>query len=172
VIGPFSVVDRIADGLACRLEIPSHMNLHPTFYIILLKHSVHDTEPSCIRPALMPDLFADGKEEREVSASVSHRWRASHLQYLVSWVGLAEHDSSWVSESDSANSPTFVKSTGHLEAVPALGPHARGNDGAGHEDFPLHQNRNIQSVQAPRKTVFQKRPTTAKCRIRGHLSRV
>jgi Chromo (CHRromatin Organisation MOdifier) domain len=56
----------------------------------------------------MPDLFADGYEEWEVSAIVSHRWRASNLQYLVSWVGFAYHENSWVSESDLANSPTLI----------------------------------------------------------------
>jgi hypothetical protein len=56
----------------------------------------------------MPELFADGHEEREVSAIVSHRWWASHLQYLVSWVGFADHENSRVSESDLANSPALV----------------------------------------------------------------
>jgi hypothetical protein len=68
--------------------------------------------------------------------------------------------------------PPSSPSTGPLEAVPALRPHAQGNAGARHEDFPVLQNRNIQSVQVPRKTVFQKRPTTEKCRIRGQFSRV
>jgi Chromo (CHRromatin Organisation MOdifier) domain len=39
---------------------------------------------------------------------VSHRWRVAHLHYLVSWVGFAEHENSWVSESDLANSLTLV----------------------------------------------------------------
>jgi hypothetical protein len=36
-IGPFSVVDRIADSRAYRLDLPSHMHLHPTFQVSLLK---------------------------------------------------------------------------------------------------------------------------------------
>jgi hypothetical protein len=35
-ISPFSVVDRIADGLTYRPNLMSHMNLHPTFHISLL----------------------------------------------------------------------------------------------------------------------------------------
>jgi hypothetical protein len=35
-IGPFSVVDRKADGRAYRLDLPFHMHLHPSFYVILL----------------------------------------------------------------------------------------------------------------------------------------
>jgi hypothetical protein len=58
-IGPFSVVDRIADGRAYRLDLPSHMHLHPSFLVSLLKPYVHDTQSSCIRPAPIPDLFAD-----------------------------------------------------------------------------------------------------------------
>jgi hypothetical protein len=56
----------------------------------------------------MPDLFAEEHEEREVGAIVLHRWRASHIQYPVSWVGFAEHDGSWITESDLATSPTLV----------------------------------------------------------------
>jgi hypothetical protein len=36
-IGPFLVVDGIADRRAYRLDLPSHMYLHPTFYVSLLK---------------------------------------------------------------------------------------------------------------------------------------
>jgi Chromo (CHRromatin Organisation MOdifier) domain len=51
----------------------------------------------------MPDLFTHRHEEWEVSAIVSHRWRASHPQYIVAWVEFAEHENRWVSESDFAN---------------------------------------------------------------------
>jgi hypothetical protein len=107
-IGPFSVIDRTADGRAYRLDLPSHMRRRPTFHVSLLKLYVHDNLQSSIRPAPMPDLFVDGNDEWEASATVSHRWRASHLQYLVSWVGFAKHENSWVSESDLANTPTLV----------------------------------------------------------------
>jgi hypothetical protein len=106
-ISPFSVFYRIADGRAYRLDLPSHMHLHPTFHISLLKPYIHDTQSSHIPPAAMPELFADG-HELEVNPIVSHRWRASHLQYLVSWVGFKKHENSWVSESDLADSPTLV----------------------------------------------------------------
>jgi hypothetical protein len=36
------------------------MHLHPTFHVSLLKPYVHDTQPSRIRPAPMPDLFHSG----------------------------------------------------------------------------------------------------------------
>jgi hypothetical protein len=36
-IGPFSVVDRIADGRAYRIDLPSHMHLHPTFHVSSIK---------------------------------------------------------------------------------------------------------------------------------------
>jgi hypothetical protein len=93
-IGPCSVVDRIADGRAYRLDLPSNMHLHPTFHVSLLKPHVHDTQSSRICPAPRPDLFADGHEEWDVSATVPHRWRASHLQHLVPWVWFAEHENS------------------------------------------------------------------------------
>jgi hypothetical protein len=35
-IGPFSVVDRIADSRAYRLDLPSHIHLHPTFHVSFL----------------------------------------------------------------------------------------------------------------------------------------
>jgi hypothetical protein len=104
-ICPFSVVDCIADGRAYRLDLPSHMHMHPTFHVILLKLYVHNNQPSRIRPAPMPDLVADGHEEWEASAIVSHHWRASRLKYLVSLVGSAKHENSWIPESDLANLP-------------------------------------------------------------------
>jgi hypothetical protein len=94
-IGPFSVVDRIADGRSYRLDLSFHMHLHPTFHVSLLKPYVQDTQPSRLCPAPMPDLFAHGHAAWEISDFVSHRWRASHLQYLVSRVGFVEHDNSW-----------------------------------------------------------------------------
>jgi hypothetical protein len=77
-IGPFLLFDRIAAVHAYRLDLPSHMHLHPTLQVSLLNRYVHDNQPSRIRPARKPDLFADGHEEWEVSAIVSHQWRASN----------------------------------------------------------------------------------------------
>jgi hypothetical protein len=85
----------------------------------------------------MPELFADGHEEWEVSAIVSHRWWASHLQYLVSWVGFAEHENSRVSESDLANSPALVTEYWASRGGIALRPRACGNAGARPEDMSL-----------------------------------
>jgi hypothetical protein len=64
-------------GRAYKLDLLSHMHLHPTFYVSLIDPFVHDTQSSRLRPTPMPDLFADWHEEWKVSAIVSHRWRAS-----------------------------------------------------------------------------------------------
>ena len=107
-IGPFTILARIADGRAYRLDLPSHMHLHPTFHVSLLKPYIHDANASRLRPEPQSDLFADGHEEWEVSAVLDHRWRSSNLHYLVSWTGFAEHENTWVSESDLANSPDLL----------------------------------------------------------------
>jgi hypothetical protein len=47
-------VDRIADGRAYRVDLPSHM--HTTFHVSLLKQYLQNTKQSHILPAPMPDL--------------------------------------------------------------------------------------------------------------------
>jgi hypothetical protein len=89
-----SVVYRIADGCAYRLDLQSLVNLHPSFHVSLLDCYVHDNKASRIRPAPIPDLFAEAHEECEVSAIGSHRWWASHMQYIFSWVEFAEDEKS------------------------------------------------------------------------------
>jgi hypothetical protein len=123
------------------------MHLHPIFHVGLLKPYVHDTQSSRIRPAPMPDLFADEHEEWEVSAIVSRRWRAPHLQYIVSWVRFAEHENSWALNLTWPILLPWSPSTGPLTAVPALRSPARGNAGARPEDVPLLKKGGIVAVR-------------------------
>jgi hypothetical protein len=130
-ISPFSVVDRIADGRAYLQDLPPHMHLHPTFHVILLKGYVHGNQPSRIRPAKVPELFANG-----------HEWDVSAVESLKSTVfSLMGRMQS--TKTDGFPSliwpilPSWSPSIGLLEAVPTRRPHACGNSGARPEDEPL-----------------------------------
>jgi hypothetical protein len=104
------------------------MHLHPSFNVSLLNRCVHDNQSSRIRPAPIPDLFADGHEEWEASYIGSHRWWASHLHYLFSWGELAEDEKvGFLSLIWPILSPSWSPSIGFLQAVLALRYRAREN---------------------------------------------
>jgi transposase InsO family protein len=107
-IGPFKVLASVADGRAYKLDLPGTMPLHPTFHVSLLKPYVPNTHPSRLQVPPTSDLFADGHEEWEVECILSHRWRGSQLHYLVSWRGFAEHENSWLPETNLSNSPDIL----------------------------------------------------------------
>jgi hypothetical protein len=107
-IGPFKVLASVADGRAYKLELPTTMLLHPTFHVSLLKPYIANSHPSRSITPPASDLFDDGHEEWEVESILSHRWRGSKLHFLVSWVGFAEHENSWIPEVNLANSPDIL----------------------------------------------------------------
>jgi hypothetical protein len=49
-IGPFSILERIAEGRAYRLELPPHMRLHPTFHVWSLRSFYPDSNPGRTQP--------------------------------------------------------------------------------------------------------------------------
>jgi Chromo (CHRromatin Organisation MOdifier) domain len=108
-IGPFSILERIAEGRAYRLELPPHMRLHPTFHVSSLRPFSPDSNPGTTQPEPHPDYFADGHQEWEVSEILDHRRIHNQLQYFVSWAGFAEHENSWLPESSMENSPALLQ---------------------------------------------------------------
>jgi Chromo (CHRromatin Organisation MOdifier) domain len=97
-IGPFTVTDIVANGLAYTLKLPPRMGMHATFHVGLLKPYLHDSRSNRDAPSPQPDIFEDGHEEWEVEAIVEHRSasRGREPSYLVKWVGLPSHENSWL----------------------------------------------------------------------------
>jgi hypothetical protein len=69
-IGPFEVLERVADGRSYRIDLSSHMRLHPTFHVPSLRPYFADTVSDKAHEAPKPDYFADGSDEFEVEAIV------------------------------------------------------------------------------------------------------
>jgi GNAT superfamily N-acetyltransferase len=108
-IGPFEVLERVADGRAYRIDLPSHMRLHPTFHVSSLRPYVVDTVSGRAQAAAKPDYFADGHHEFEVEAILDHRKVQRQLQYFVSWVGMPDHENAWLPSSSMDNAKELIQ---------------------------------------------------------------
>ena len=56
-----------------------------------------------------PLQFSDGHVEYEVEKILRHRKKGRYTEYLVKWLGYADHENSWVSEKDLANDLDLLK---------------------------------------------------------------
>jgi Chromo (CHRromatin Organisation MOdifier) domain len=84
------------------------MKLQPTFYDSFLKPYFSNRFPATASSPLNPDVFEDGHEEWEVETILAHHASHRHLDYLVSWVGLPEHENAWISGSSMVHSPELL----------------------------------------------------------------
>jgi Chromo (CHRromatin Organisation MOdifier) domain len=108
-IGPFAVLERVAEGRAYRIELPSHMRIHPTFHVSALRPYVVDTVLGRAQPAPKPDYFADGHHEFELQAILDHRKIRRQLQYFVSWVGMPDHENAWLPSASMENAEELTQ---------------------------------------------------------------
>jgi hypothetical protein len=98
--GPFRVI--WASPTNCRLDLPSHIKIHPIFYNSLLK-PYHETKEHSLnheKPALE---IVNGKEEHyEIKAILMARptWNRKSMQYLIKWKGYPASENSWLSEKE------------------------------------------------------------------------
>jgi hypothetical protein len=67
------VRERVADGRAYRIDLASHMRLHPTFLVSSLRPYVVDMVSGRAQAVPKPDYFAEGHHEFEVEAILDHR---------------------------------------------------------------------------------------------------
>ena len=94
--GPFKVI--WASPTNCKLELPSHMRIHPVFHNSLLKPyketSAHGPNFECPSPEIVGG--EEGHYEIElILASRPTRNRKS-TQYLVKWKGYPASENSWI----------------------------------------------------------------------------
>jgi Chromo (CHRromatin Organisation MOdifier) domain len=108
-IGPFEVLERVADGRAYRIDLPSHMRLHPTFHVSSLRPYVVGTVSGRAQAAAKPDYFADAHHEFEVKAILDHRKVQRQLQYFVSWVGMPDHENACLPSSSMDNAKELIQ---------------------------------------------------------------
>ena len=108
--GPFVIKEKISE-VTFRLALSEPMKargIHDAFHVSLLKPFVEDTFQR--DPAPEPAVhFADGHQEYEVEAILSHRKRRGKIQYLVKWKGYADHENTWQSTKDLENAKDILE---------------------------------------------------------------
>ena len=107
--GPFEIPEDI-NVVTYRLLLSQPMidrGIHNAFHASLLKPFYEDCFDREIPPP-PPLQFQDGHEEYEVESILNHRKRRGKLQFLVHWKGYADHENSWLPESDLENSQELL----------------------------------------------------------------
>ncbi|KYQ96678.1 LTR-retrotransposon skipper [Tieghemostelium lacteum] len=100
--GPFEIIEKISP-VNYKLKLPHDMKkLHPVFHVSLLKEYVSNPEEFQTRVTIPPPpvIISDEIHEYEVEKVLDHRKYYGKNQYLVKWVGFADHENSWVDEVD------------------------------------------------------------------------
>lgn len=95
--GPFKVIDRVGE-VAYKLQLPESSRIHPVFHVSQLKPvigagHVVTTLPAAFSPldefVVEPDDIIDTRYDEE-----------GRLEVLVTWKGLATHESTWMGVRD------------------------------------------------------------------------
>jgi hypothetical protein len=92
-LGPFVISGQIND-VAFRLDLPSHMRLHPVFHVSLLEPYICSSIPNRIVSPPPPVQLVDGPEF-EVKAILDSKIVRNKLYYLVDWLGYTPNDRTW-----------------------------------------------------------------------------
>ncbi|CAA7061595.1 unnamed protein product [Microthlaspi erraticum] len=95
--GPFEVLEKIGE-VAYRLKLPAESKIHPVFHVSQLKPVLgtrHHVSP-------LPDSFSTRPElVIEPEAVLDTRYNtAGHLEGLIKWKSLPEHEKTWIRASD------------------------------------------------------------------------
>ena len=85
-LGSF-VISHQVNEVAFRLDLPSHMCLHPVFHVSLLEPWTSSSIPSQVVPPPPPLQLGKGPEY-EVEAILDSKVIQNKLYYLVNWLGL------------------------------------------------------------------------------------
>ena len=92
-LGPFVISGQVND-VAFRLDLPSHMHLHPVFHVSLLEPFTSSSIPNRVVPPPPPVQLLDGPEY-EVEAILDSKVIRNKLHYLVDWSGYSPNDRTW-----------------------------------------------------------------------------
>lgn len=105
-MGPFKVT-KLVGAVACRLQLPRTMRIHPVFHVSLLKATVPNKFPGRFHAPPDP-VMVDGQEEFIVENILDSRLHRSQLQYLIKWQGYSSEDNSW-EPADNVNAPRLLR---------------------------------------------------------------
>lgn len=100
--GPWRVLAANAESSTYTLDLPAHMNVHPTFHISNLKlfHPNDDENyPDRAFEEPGPVLTEDGQLEHVIDRIIDQRRRGRGMQYLVHWRGYPDSHDEWIAGS-------------------------------------------------------------------------
>lgn len=113
-IGPFRILEKVNE-VTVKLELSQPMidrGIHNAFHVSLLRE-FHDDKFEREKPPPPAIEFDDGHVEYEVERILNHKRKRGKIQYLVKWLGYADHENSWLLEKDLKNSPELLKTYKH-----------------------------------------------------------
>jgi len=85
-MGPFKVLKVVGEGkLACKLELPAQMRVHPVFHVSLLEPYHENALPGRVQEPSLP-VEVEGELEYEVAEILDSKIEGRKLKYLVDWV--------------------------------------------------------------------------------------
>ncbi|TFY58726.1 hypothetical protein EVJ58_g6233 [Rhodofomes roseus] len=97
--GPYKVLHAHLEFLVYTLDLPSHMQIFPTFHASLLKPFHNNNSmlfPSREYAQPGPVVTPDGEEEFDVKAVTDRRRHGRGWQYFVTWKGYPKSAGSWL----------------------------------------------------------------------------
>ena len=110
-LGPFVISGQVND-VAFRLDLPSHMRLHPVFHVSLLEPYTSSSIPNRSIPPPPPVQLLDGPEY-EVEAILDSKVMRNKLYYLVDWSGYSPNDRTWEPAENLNNATEIVADFHH-----------------------------------------------------------
>jgi hypothetical protein len=105
-LGPFFISGKVNE-VAFRLDLPSHMHLHPVFHVSLLEPCATNSIPNRVVPPPPPLQLLDGPEY-EVEAVLDSKINRNKLYYLVDWFGYSPKDRTWEPAENLSNAQEIV----------------------------------------------------------------
>ena len=110
-LGPFVISGQVND-VAFRLDLPSHMRLHPVFHVSLLEPYTSSSIPNRSIPPPPHVQLLDGPEY-EVEAILDSKFMRNKLYYLVDWSGYSLNDRTWEPAENLNNATEIVADFHH-----------------------------------------------------------
>ena len=90
--GPFKIIRKVGK-LAYKLDLPSHIKIHP---VISIAHLEPATEDPYNRKHPKPGpILVGGEDQYTVSKVVDHKKQAGKLFYRIRWMGYSESEDTW-----------------------------------------------------------------------------
>jgi hypothetical protein len=94
-LGPYRIIEKVGNSnLAFKLELPTHMKIHPVFHVSLLEPHKPSTIPGRIQSP-PPPILIDTEPEFVVKEILDSKLYRGVRKYLVEWQGYPPDDRTW-----------------------------------------------------------------------------